>query len=180
MRMLGFRWHVVFIVFGQHFRGGKLAVSLELALGHHAFAFTEQVRQDAGVGHGHFFDGVGDDKRHGQVVALDGAGFDHAANAKGAVFGRFARFDLAGGEEEHQIALESIQDEVGSDAEWQPGRQQSWRRVCDEVSWSCVKFNSLCESVSFKRFRKMSRRLARTCQISAITTTAEMPKLPQT
>jgi hypothetical protein len=48
-RMLGFRWHVILIVFGQNFGGSEQALVIELALGHHAFTFAKQVRQDPGV-----------------------------------------------------------------------------------------------------------------------------------
>jgi hypothetical protein len=46
----GFRRHVVLVVLGQHFAGGEAAVIAELALGDDAFAFLEQVGQDALVG----------------------------------------------------------------------------------------------------------------------------------
>lgn len=46
--MLCFGWHVVLIVFGQHLKREFPAV-IELTLGNHPFAFTEQIRQDAGV-----------------------------------------------------------------------------------------------------------------------------------
>ena len=49
-RVGGFGRHVVLVVLGQHFGGVEHAVGAELALRDHAFAFLEQVGQDAGVG----------------------------------------------------------------------------------------------------------------------------------
>ena len=50
--LLHFRWHVGFVVFGQHFLGFKASSAHQRAIGHNALPFAEQVRQDALIMHG--------------------------------------------------------------------------------------------------------------------------------
>src|SRR5690606_20145280 len=47
-----FRWHVVFIVFGEHLFGDQHALLVDPAQCHNALPFPEQVRQDTGVADG--------------------------------------------------------------------------------------------------------------------------------
>ena len=59
----------------------------QLPLGHHAFAFLEQVWQDAVVTHGNRLRRVGHYKADSHPIALDAAGFDQSAQSEGAAVG---------------------------------------------------------------------------------------------
>jgi hypothetical protein len=89
-RVGGLGRHVVLVVLGQHFLRAEDAVAFELALRDHAFAFLEQVGQDAAVFDRDHLGGVGDREAHRHAVglALDAAGLDQAAQAEGAVLRR--------------------------------------------------------------------------------------------
>ena len=100
-------------MFGQHFLGHKDAV-LQLALRHHALAFLEQVGQDALKVHRHALGRVGHHEVHCHAGALDATGHHQTAQTEGAVDRRLFGLDLCGGEKEHQIALEGVQDQRGS------------------------------------------------------------------
>ena len=76
------------------FRGDARLLSAARPLAHgqfvfvvFAFAFFEQVGEDAGITDGDGFCHIGDRKRHGQTItlALDTAGRDQPADAKGTV-----------------------------------------------------------------------------------------------
>src|SRR5262245_59796618 len=52
-RVDDFLRHIGLVVLGQHLARHELAVRAHAALGHHALAFLEQVRHQAGEGHVH-------------------------------------------------------------------------------------------------------------------------------
>ena len=68
-RVLHFRWHVGFIVLGQHFLGFKAVGADQGAIGDDALPFAEQVRQDALIIHPHRVVAVGDLEAHGELIA---------------------------------------------------------------------------------------------------------------
>ena len=111
--MLGFRRHVIFVVFRQNLVGAEHPVYAEAPLGNNAFAFAEEVGQRAPVLHGHTFDGVRDRELHRHAIgfALYAAVFNKTADAKAASGRRFVGCYLGRREKKHQILLESTQDQ---------------------------------------------------------------------
>ena len=118
-RVLCLGRHVVLVVLRQHFGCAKRPIWTELALRDDAFAFAEQVGKQSGVDDGNRLRGVGHAKAHGQRIGIarETAVFDEAADAKRSTLRRFQSDDLRGCEKEHEIRLNRVQDERGSNAE---------------------------------------------------------------
>ena len=109
---------------GEHFGGAEDALLVELALGHDALAFGEEVGEDALVLDGNDLGGVGDAEGDGHAVglALDAAGLDHAAEPERAARRGFLRGHLRGREEEDEVFIECLQGERHAGADGHDGR----------------------------------------------------------
>ena len=115
----GFRRHVVFVVFGEHFLRDEHAFRVQASLRNHAFAFGEQVGQDAFELDGDIFDGIGDDKTQGHAVCLtrERTGGDQPADAKELVLRRLADLDIGRGIEKRHVFLQGGNHEKGNQTE---------------------------------------------------------------
>src|SRR5258708_23666139 len=68
-RVRDFLGHVGLVMLGEHGVGLEHAGGVERAFGDHTLPFTEQIRKNSLVGHGHYGAAVGDLERDRQVVA---------------------------------------------------------------------------------------------------------------
>src|SRR4051812_29860338 len=91
----------------------EYAIGAERALCDDAFAFLEQVRKNTGEEHGDAMRSVSHDEAHRNTVrlSLQTALLHQPADPEAAVGGRLVRNDLTRAEEEHEIALERVQNE---------------------------------------------------------------------
>src|SRR3546814_5078544 len=99
--MLHFRGHIVLIVFGKYLFCPEQPIGPELALGHHPFTFTKQVRQYSRITDRYHFGGIGHNEFHRKPItlALHTAGLHHASDAKRPLLGR---------SEEHTSEIQSL------------------------------------------------------------------------
>ncbi len=106
---------------GQHLLGLEHAGMVELALGHHALAFTEQVRQFAAEAGGHGAGLVGDGEADFAIGGLDhAAGLHQTADAHGLARGHMLGARFARTIEEHDGAAAGV--EAQADRGGQDGR----------------------------------------------------------
>jgi hypothetical protein len=134
--------HIAGIVLGQHGRGDKPSVRLELAFDDDALALAEQIGKHAPIGDGDVVPAVGDAKGDAQPVALDALQFDEPADPQ--LGPRLYRQlpELAWGVEEDEVVAEGGQDQRrrgGEQSEPDHQREQSLRfaahrRRCRSIS----------------------------------------------
>ena len=114
--------HVALVMLGEHGVGIEDAARLELAFGHHALPFAEQVGHDALIAHRDVVLAVGHFEADAQIVAaLDAAGLDQSADAN-ARAGREMLFGHVGRRIEKD-------DEIAHRAEHQAGGDASTPRL---------------------------------------------------